>query len=138
MDSITIDYSPWYFTYVYTHKIHLFAFYGGFCVSIYIYMSMVFYIAYMCFKYIYIILMVIYIYIYVYTCPPIFSLYMFIHMYTYISICVHMCVCVFFHMIYMLTAQAILNAFSFWFFNDRTHRLPIITFFHMSITFGYI
>lgn len=49
-----------------------------------------------------------------------------------------MCVCVFFHMIHMLTAQAVLNAFSKWFFNDRYAWLPIITFFHMFITIGYI
>lgn len=60
-----------------------------------------------------------YLYIYLYMSTYFFLLYMYSYMYTYMSICVHMYVCVFFHMIHMLTAQAVLSAFSKWFFNDR-------------------
>ena len=58
-------------------------------------MSMVFYIAYMCFKYIYIILMVIYIYI----CPP--MIYIYLYMYIHMSMCTYVCMCVFSHDIYV-------------------------------------
>lgn len=99
---------------------------------------MVFYMSYMCFNSFVYTHGYLYLYICLYIPTHFLFIYVFIYVYTYISICVHICVSMFFHMIHMLTAQVILNAFSKWFFNDRCHWLPIITFFHVSITFVYI
>ena len=100
------------FTFIYAHKIHLFAFYGGFYMLPICLLCPWYFICLICVLNTYILYSWLFIFIYMFIYVHLFFLFLYIYICIYICLYIHMCVCVFFHMIDMLTASMINRIFS--------------------------